>query len=66
VVPFSAVPDGWEHLTRPLRPALSEPVLAGVRRAPGGAETALLDQLMQQDWGTNGSHGAGRTDPLSR
>nr|WP_237453872.1 LysR family transcriptional regulator [Pseudonocardia sp. SID8383] len=66
VVPFSAVPDGWEHLTRPLRPALSEPVLAGVRRAPGGAETALLDQLMQQDWGTNGSRGAGRTDPLSR
>jgi LysR substrate binding domain-containing protein len=45
IAPSSAIPDGFEHLTRPLRPALSEPVIAGVRRAPGRAETALLDQL---------------------
>lgn len=50
VVPSSAVPDGLEHLTRPLQPALSEPVIAGVRRARGRAETALLDQLQRQDW----------------
>lgn len=50
IAPFSAIPDGFDHLTRPLRPALSEPVLAGVRHAPGRAETALLDQLKRQDW----------------
>lgn len=50
VAPSSAIPDGCEPLTRPLRPALAEPVLAGVRRAPGPAETALLDELLRQDW----------------
>jgi DNA-binding transcriptional LysR family regulator len=60
IAPSSAIPDGFEHLTRRLGPALSEPVLAGVRRAPGRAETALLDQLSQQDWsgiGVNASKG---------
>lgn len=50
IAPSSAVPEGFEHLTRPFRPALSEPVIAGVRRAPGSAETALLEQLEQQNW----------------
>lgn len=50
IAPSSGIPDGFEHLTRPLRPALSEPVIAGVRRAPGRAETALLDHLKRQDW----------------
>lgn len=50
IAPSSAIPDGFEQLTRPLRPALSEPVIAGVRPARGRAETALLDQLKRQDW----------------
>lgn len=50
IAPSPAIPDGFEHLTRPLHPALSEPVIAGLRRAPGRAETALLDQLKRQDW----------------
>ncbi|GAB2678502.1 LysR family transcriptional regulator [Saccharopolyspora gloriosae] len=50
LAPSSAIPAGFEPLTRPLGPALSEPVLAGVRRSPGRAEIALLDQLRQQDW----------------
>lgn len=50
VAPLSAIPEGCEGLTRPLQPALTEPVLAGVRRTPGRAETALLEELLQQDW----------------
>lgn len=50
IAPSSAIPEDFDELVRPLRPALSEPVIAGVRRAPGRAETALLDQLDRQDW----------------
>ena len=50
VVPASAVPEGFEELTRPITPALAEPVLVGVRRNPGPAETAMLDHLNQQNW----------------
>ena len=50
VVPASAVPEGFEELACPLLPALTEPVLVGVRRNPGSAETAMLDQLNQQNW----------------
>ncbi|MEU6032243.1 LysR substrate-binding domain-containing protein [Streptomyces tauricus] len=50
IAPSSAVPDGFERLTRPLHPALSAPVIAGVRRTPGRAESALLDQLNRQHW----------------
>lgn len=50
VVPASAIPEGFEELARPLVPALTEPVLVGVRRNPGPAETAMLDQLDQQNW----------------
>ena len=57
IAPASAIPDGFEHLTRPLRPALSEPVIAGLRHTPGRAESALLDHLNRQDWS-----GGGRSD----
>ncbi|MCX4816640.1 LysR substrate-binding domain-containing protein [Streptomyces sp. NBC_01239] len=54
VVPASAIPEGFEELACPLLPSLTEPVLVGVRRNPGTAETALLDHLHQQNWcGTN-------------
>ncbi|MGV9796625.1 LysR family transcriptional regulator [Mycobacterium sp. NPDC003449] len=50
VVPASAIPEGFEELARPLLPALTEPVLVGVRRNPGAAEAAMLDHLNQQNW----------------
>jgi DNA-binding transcriptional LysR family regulator len=50
VVPASAIPEGFEELASPLLPALTEPVLVGVRRNPGPAETAMLDHLNQQNW----------------
>ncbi|MFS8204199.1 LysR family transcriptional regulator [Streptomyces sp. CWNU-52B] len=50
VVPASAIPEGFEELACPLLPSLTEPVLAGVRRDPGSAEAAMLDQLHQQTW----------------
>ncbi|MEU0494931.1 LysR family transcriptional regulator [Mycobacterium sp. NPDC006124] len=51
VVPASAIPEGFEDLARQVVPALTEPVLVGIRRNPGAAETAMLDQITQQDWG---------------
>jgi DNA-binding transcriptional LysR family regulator len=50
VVPASAIPEGFEELACPLVPALTEPVLLGMRRNPGSAETAMLDHLNQQNW----------------
>ncbi|MFB9511261.1 LysR family transcriptional regulator substrate-binding protein, partial [Streptomyces aurantiacus] len=50
VVPASAIPEGFEELACPLQPSLTEPVLVGVRRNPGSAETAMLDHLHQQNW----------------
>ena len=50
VVPASAIPEGFEELACPLLPALTEPVLVGVRRNPGSAETAMLEHLNQQNW----------------
>ncbi|AKS34277.1 LysR family transcriptional regulator [Mycolicibacterium goodii] len=50
VVPASAIPEGFEELACPLEPALTEPVLVGVRRNPGSAETAMLDHLNRQNW----------------
>lgn len=50
VVPASAIPEGFEELACTLLPALAEPVLVGVRRNPGAAEMAMLDQLNQQNW----------------
>lgn len=46
----SAVPDGYEHLARPVFPAVSQPVIAVVRHDAGPAETALLELLRQQTW----------------
>jgi DNA-binding transcriptional LysR family regulator len=50
VVPASAIPEGFEELACPLLPALSEPVLVGVRRNPGSAERVMLDHLSRQNW----------------
>ena len=50
VLPASAIPEGFEELACPLVPALTEPVLVGLRRNPGSAETAMLDQLKHQIW----------------
>jgi DNA-binding transcriptional LysR family regulator len=50
VVPASAVPEGFEGLTCSLQPALTEPVLLGMRRNPGAAEMAMFDHLSQQNW----------------
>ncbi|MFH8797016.1 LysR family transcriptional regulator [Streptomyces sp. NPDC017941] len=50
LVTASAVPPGHEHLTRPLSPPLSQPVIAVLRPDTGPAETALLHLLRQQTW----------------
>ncbi|GHE83661.1 LysR family transcriptional regulator [Streptomyces spiralis] len=50
LVPASAVPHEHEHLTRPLFPAVSQPVIAVLRDSVGPAETALLDLLRQETW----------------
>jgi DNA-binding transcriptional LysR family regulator len=50
VVPASAIPEGFEELGWPLVPSLTEPVLVGVRRNSGAAETAMLDHLNEQNW----------------
>lgn len=50
LVPASAVPDGYEHLTRPVFPAVLQPVVAVLRREAGPAETALLELLRQETW----------------
>jgi len=50
LVPASAVPHGYERLTRPLAPAVAQPVIAVVRPHAGPAETALLDLLRQETW----------------
>lgn len=50
LVPASAVPDGDEHLARPVVPAVSQPVVAVVRQDAGPAETALLELLREQSW----------------
>jgi DNA-binding transcriptional LysR family regulator len=50
LVPASAVPDGYEHLVRPVLPVVSQPVIAVVRHHAGPAETALLELLGQETW----------------
>jgi DNA-binding transcriptional LysR family regulator len=50
LVPASAVPHGHEHLARPVCPAVSQPVIAVLRRDAGPAETALLELLRQESW----------------
>lgn len=55
LVPASAVPQEYCHLTRPVFPLVSQPVLAAVRLDPGPAERALLDILLREDWCRTGS-----------
>jgi len=50
LVPASAVPDGHEHLARPVSPVVSQPVIAVLRHDAGPAETALLELLRQESW----------------
>jgi DNA-binding transcriptional LysR family regulator len=50
LVPASAVPQGYEHLVRPLLPAVPQPVIAVVRPSAGPAETALLELLRKETW----------------
>ncbi|GAB3938686.1 LysR family transcriptional regulator [Kribbella albertanoniae] len=50
LVPASVVPDGHEHLTRPVAPVVTQPVIAVVREDAGPAETALLELLRQETW----------------
>ncbi|WP_037570323.1 LysR family transcriptional regulator [Phaeacidiphilus oryzae] len=50
LVPASAVPHGYEHLVRPVSPAVSQPVIAVVRSGAGPGETALLELLRRESW----------------
>ncbi|MFI5732357.1 LysR family transcriptional regulator [Kribbella sp. NPDC051587] len=50
LVPASAVPDGHEHLVRPISPTVTQPVIAVLRQDAGPAETALLELLRQETW----------------
>lgn len=50
LVPASAVPEGYEHLSRPVSPAVLQPVVAVLRPVAGPAETALLELLRQESW----------------
>ncbi|KFG72809.1 LysR family transcriptional regulator [Streptomyces mutabilis] len=50
LVPASAVPPGFEHLTRPVLPAVSMPTVAAVRPGAGPAEMALLGFLREETW----------------
>jgi len=55
LVPASAVPHGHEHLTRPLFPVVSQPVIAAVRPGAGPAETVLLELLRRETWNKSAS-----------
>lgn len=50
LVPTSAVLRGFEHLTRPVLPAVSMPTVAAIRPGAGPAEMALLGFLRQETW----------------
>lgn len=52
LVPASAVPHEYEHLARPVAPAVPQPVIAVLRQGAGPAETALLELLRQETWRT--------------
>lgn len=55
LVPASAVPHGYQHLVRPVSPAVSQPVIAVVRNGGGPAGSALLELLRQEDWSGSAS-----------
>ncbi|MGW7241282.1 LysR family transcriptional regulator [Streptomyces sp. NPDC054804] len=50
LVPASAVPQGHEHLVRPVFPVVSRPVIAVLRPGAGPAEAALLEFLRKENW----------------
>lgn len=50
LIPASAVPPGHEHLTRPVFPVVSQPVIAVLRPNAGPAEQTLLELLRQETW----------------
>jgi DNA-binding transcriptional LysR family regulator len=50
LVPASSVLHGYEHLVRPVFPAVSQPVIAVLRHGAGPAGTALLGLLRQEAW----------------
>lgn len=54
VLPGSAIPHGYEHLSRPLDPSISHPVLAAVREGAGPAEAALVAHLSRPGWHDQG------------
>ncbi|ASF12840.1 putative transcriptional regulator [Nocardia brasiliensis NBRC 14402] len=64
LVPASAVPQGYEHLARPVFPVVSQPILAAVRHNAGPAETALLELLRRETWHKSASFAPVRTDEL--
>ncbi|WP_428957040.1 LysR family transcriptional regulator [Streptomyces sp. cg35] len=55
LVPASAVPEGHDHLARPVFPVVSQPVLAVLRPGAGPAETALLEFLRKESWSDSAS-----------
>lgn len=50
LLPASAVPPGYEHLARPVSPAVSRPVIAVVPQEGSTASRILLDLLRQENW----------------
>ncbi|MEU9947525.1 LysR family transcriptional regulator [Streptomyces sp. NBC_01336] len=56
LVPASAVPQGYEHLVRPVSPAVSQPVIAVLRQGAGPGETALLELLRRETWTESSQH----------
>ncbi|GGX23508.1 LysR family transcriptional regulator [Streptomyces malachitofuscus] len=64
LVPASAVPHGHEHLVRPVSPAVSQPVIAVVRREAGPAETALLELLRRQSWSGSEAPSSSEAPPV--
>ncbi|MFE4967534.1 LysR family transcriptional regulator [Streptomyces sp. NPDC056660] len=64
LVPASAVPQGHEHLVRPVFPAVTQPVVAVLRPGAGPAEAALLEFLRKETWSDSGFFAAVST-PVS-
>ncbi|PRX63112.1 DNA-binding transcriptional LysR family regulator [Nonomuraea fuscirosea] len=63
LVPASAVPSGYEHLARPVFPAVSQPVIAVVQPDSGPAATALLELLRQETWNSSASFWSRADEP---
>lgn len=55
LVPATAVPHGYEHLTRPVAPTVSHPVIAVIQQHTGPAGMALLELLRHETWNNTAS-----------